>query len=73
MTTELRDISEANEEDAETMDSKVLKVSALLVLQSDFVPRKLALVHFFAVLGYDARKYEELEKAEPRHSDDRLI
>jgi len=67
----VRDIAEANEEDEETMDSKVLKVSALL--QSDYVPRKLALVHFFAVLGYDARYYEEMEKAEYRHSDGRLI
>src|SRR5271155_5457609 len=52
---ELREMAESNEEDEETMDSKVLKVSALLIMHSDYAPRKSALVHFFVVLGYDAR------------------
>jgi len=53
--SELREMAESNEEDEETMDAKVLKVSALLIMHSDYAPRKSALVHFFGVLGYDAR------------------
>ena len=52
---ELREMAESEEEDEETMDSKVLKVSALFIMHSDYTPRKSALVHFFRVLGYDVR------------------
>jgi len=49
-------MAELNEEDEETIDAKVLKVSALLIVHSYYAQRKSALVHFFEVLGYDARK-----------------
>ena len=50
---ELREMAESEEEDEEMMDLKVLKVSALLIMHSDYAPQKSALVHFFGVLGYD--------------------
>jgi len=53
--SELREIAESNEEDEEMMDSKLLKVNALLIMHSDYALRKSALVHFFGVLGYDVR------------------
>ena len=52
---ELRDMAESNEEDEEAIDALVLKVSALLIMHSDYALRKSALVHFFGVLGYDRR------------------
>ena len=36
--SELREMAESNEEDEETMDAKVLKVSALLIMHSDYAP-----------------------------------
>ena len=53
--SELREMAESNEEDEETMDSKVLKVGAMLIMHSDYALQKSALVHFFRALGYDAR------------------
>jgi hypothetical protein len=64
---DMADMAESNEEDEEAIDAKVLKVSALLIMHSDYAPRKSALVHFLEVLGYDARtkRWREPNKYTP--------
>ena len=67
--SELREMADSNEEDEKTMDSKVLKVSGLLIMHSDYL---CATEVSIGTLLRSVRlrcKYEEMERAEHIHSD----